>query len=224
MSSVAAAVERQLLELIRSEQFRPGDHIAHRPLAQRLGVSIIPVMHALRKLEGQGVVQRDADGSARVRSFTPHEVYAALALREAVEGAAAGLCAALATDEELAVLRVRFDRMVAAYHAGNYVPEEELAFHRGTVKFCHAPFLMHQYDAMAALRHTFTLRAGHRTAARLIAIHRPIMEAILARNAEKAEAEAREHVADARRIYRETTLPLFGGARRGRPRRRRGRA
>jgi len=89
--------------MIHQGHLKAGDHVSHRPLARRLGISTIPVMQGLRTLEGRGVLVRDRRGVTRVRCFTPKEIYATLALREAAESTAARFCAEDATDEELAV-------------------------------------------------------------------------------------------------------------------------
>ena len=201
MLKPAEIVENWILENILSGTLKPGAHIPHLPLAHRLHVSNNPVIQVLRKLEGQGLLERGADGVCRVRDYSPREFYAALAVREALEGVAARFCAENASDEELAVIRVRFDKMIRAYHGGDYVPAEELAFHAAIVEFAHAPFLKHLYDTIMVIRRTFTLRAGHRSAEELMAIHEPIMEAIARRDPAAADEAARTHVADAREQY-----------------------
>jgi DNA-binding GntR family transcriptional regulator len=201
MPKPAEIVEEWVLDKIASGELRPGDHIAHLTLANKLRVSNNPVIQVLRKLEGRGILERTPDGACRVRSYSPHEVYSALAVRESIEGVAARFCAECATDEEMAILKVRFDKMIRAYHGGNYAPAEELAFHGGTVEFCHAPFLKHLYDTIMIIRQTFTLRIGGRSAEELIAIHEPIMAAIVRRDAAAAEAAARQHVLRSREEY-----------------------
>ena len=201
MPKPAELVESWILEGILSGELKPGDHIPHLVLARKLNVSNNPVIQALRKLEGQGLLQREADGECRVRNYSPQELYAALAVRESLEGAAARFCAENATDEELAVIRVRFDKMIQAYHRGDYAPAEELAFHAAIVEFAHTPFVKHLYDTIMVLRQTFTLRAGHRSAEELIALHQPIMDAVARRDAAAAEQAARRHVAEARERY-----------------------
>lgn len=201
MPKPAEVVENWVLDKISSGELRPGDHIPHLTLANKLHVSNNPVIQVLRKLEGRGLLERTPDGACRVRSYSPQEVYSALAVRESIEGVAARFCAQYATDEEMAILKVRFDKMIRAYHDGNYAPGEEIAFHGGTVEFCHAPFLKHMYDTIMIIRQTFTLRIGGRSAEELIAIHEPIMAAITRRDSTGAEEAARLHVARSREEY-----------------------
>jgi len=201
MARAAEVVESWILESILSGQLKPGDHIPHLTLARKLKVSNNPVIQVLRKLEGRGILDRAPDGVCRVRDYSHREIFAALAVREAIEGVAARFCAQFGTDEDLAVVGVRFDKMIQAYRKGNYAPSEELAFHKAIVEFSYAPFLVHLYDTILIIRQTFTLRAGGRSAAELIAIHEPIMEAISRRDADAAERAARKHVAEAREEY-----------------------
>jgi len=206
MAKPAEVVEDWILENLVSGRLKPGDHIPHLGLAKKLKVSNNPVIQVLRRLEGQGILDRGADGVCRVRDYSPRELYGALAVREAIEGAAARFCAETADDEEMAVIRVRFDKMIHAYHGGDYAPTEEISFHKAIVEFGHAPFLAHLYDTIMLIRQTFTLRAGQRPADELIAIHEPLMAAIARRDAEAAEETARAHVADARQEYWESVL------------------
>ena len=194
-------VEDSLLNGLLSGDLRPGDHIAQLALARKLNVSNNPVIQVLRRLEGQGVLTRESDGLCRVRDYSARELYGALAVREAIEGAAARFCAETATDEEMAVIRVRYDKMIQGYRRGDYAPKEELAFHRSIVDFGHAPFLTHLYGTIVIIQQTFTLRAGARSAEELIAFHKPIMDAIGRRDADAAEEAARAHVARARADY-----------------------
>ena len=197
----AELVEEWILEGIRTGSLKPGDHIPHLSLARKLNVSNNPVIQILRRLEGQGILDRGADGICRVRVYSMQELYGALAVRGAIESAAARFCAEMATDEEMAVIGVRYDKMVEAYHGGDYAPEQELAFHSAIVEFCHAPFLLHIYDTIMLIRQTFTLRAGHRSAEELIERHAALMNAIRHRDADEAERIAAKHVAEAQTDY-----------------------
>ena len=211
MPKPAEIVENWLVGELLSGELKPGDHIRHLSLARQLNVSNNPVIQVLRRMEGQGILERGSDGACRVRDYSPQELYGALAVREAIEAVAARFCAQYATDEELAVIRVKFDKMIQAYHRGDYAPREELAFHKAIVEASHAPFLAHLYDTILLIHRTFTLRAGHRSAEELIAIHEPIMSAIGERDPGKADRAARTHVADARREYWESIHREAGG-------------
>lgn len=201
MNTANERVEASIIAQIQTGKLKPGDHIAHLKLARQMKVSNNPVIQALRKLEGQGLLERTPDGMAMVRNFSTRDIYAALVLREAIEGVAARFCAEYATDEEMAVLKLRYSKMIAAYQKSDYEPGLEEVFHKSIVDFCHTPFLAHLYDTIAMIKKTFTLRAGKRKPDELIALHEKIFAAIERRDAAAAEEAARRHVADARELY-----------------------
>ena len=66
-SSARASLADQAYEAIRGEilrgQLRPGTPLSRRRLALEMGMSVIPVTDALRRLEGDGLVEsRNGDG------------------------------------------------------------------------------------------------------------------------------------------------------------------
>ena len=141
MGKPQATAQEWIMQSIASGELKPGDHIAHLALAQKLGVSNNPVIQVIRRLEEQGVLDRAPDGESRVRSYSYEEIYGILSVREAIESAAARFCAQKASDGEMALIRFRFDKMIRAYQGGAYVPEEELGFYAGIVQYSHTPIL-----------------------------------------------------------------------------------
>jgi DNA-binding GntR family transcriptional regulator len=173
-------------------------------LASALGVSNNPVIQSLRRLEGLGILEHTPSGKTRVRECTDRDLYAAYAVREAIESVAARFCAALASDEELAVLNVRHAKMEDRYRRGEWAEREEQDFHRGVVAFAHTPFLEHLHKSAMVIRTTFRqhLIQGRRIRD-MGGLHKPIMEALERRNAEAAEEAMRAHIRQARESFAE---------------------
>ena len=75
MSAIAPIM---IVDAVRADiadgRFRPGSALRQEELAERFGVSRIPVREALRQLEAEGVVTVHANRGAFVRSFTPAEL------------------------------------------------------------------------------------------------------------------------------------------------------
>lgn len=83
--SVAHTVMFQVLELIRQEQMRVGDHMAAQRIADRLGVSRSPVNKALKKLCEKGVVARQENRGyflARVVDSSEYDPFLAQSIAE----------------------------------------------------------------------------------------------------------------------------------------------
>lgn len=200
MATSNQLVEEAIIKLIATGRLKPGERITHRGIAAQLGTSTIPVVQVLRKLEGMGLLRQQPDGSDRVLLCGDEDIRSMFALREILEGVAARLCAERATDEDLAVLRVRHDKIETHLRPDAERYEAERAFHRGLVEFAHMPLLLHFYDNVALIQRTFypdSFGVRSRSAREMAEIHRPLIEAILCRAAGEAEQQARVHVREA---------------------------
>jgi len=107
-----ALVEDLLREVVQG-QFRPGQHLVTRALAERFGVSHTPIREALIALAGIGVVDLLPNRGAIVRRVTPDEVREICQVRRALEcEAVRGACGRI-DPAELLVLREAFRGLVA---------------------------------------------------------------------------------------------------------------
>jgi len=201
MASANERIETAIREGIGAGVYRPGERLAHRKLAQQLGVSIIPVAQALRRLEAAGLLRRMPDGGTCVPVMDRRQMEGAYVLREIFEGVAARLCAANATDEDLAVLKVRLDRLLERVRRGENRLEEERAFHRGLVEFAHLPILAQFHENIAMIQGAYAsspdtgLHQGYGPVPE--ASHAALLEAIVRRDGDEAERLARIHVRQA---------------------------
>jgi GntR family transcriptional regulator, rspAB operon transcriptional repressor len=84
---------------------RPGTALSRRRLAQELGMSVLPVSDALRRLEADGLVETRARAGTRVRIPSASDIRELYELREALETQAARLFTVRATPRERAALR-----------------------------------------------------------------------------------------------------------------------
>jgi DNA-binding GntR family transcriptional regulator len=71
----------ELRRLIQTEKLRPGERLLLRPLAEQLGLSVMPVRDALRMLEAEGLVVLDNHRSARVTEISGDVVLTTISLR-----------------------------------------------------------------------------------------------------------------------------------------------
>jgi DNA-binding GntR family transcriptional regulator len=86
-------------EILRG-QLRPGTPLSRRRLARELGMSVLPVTSALRRLEDDGLVETRARAGTRVRVPTEQDIRELYELREALETQSARLFAERATAAE----------------------------------------------------------------------------------------------------------------------------
>ena len=111
-----------------------------------------------------------------------------------------------ATDEDLALLRVRLNRLQQTLDQEGVKLrlEEEQTFHRSIVEFAHFDILLHFYDQLSVIQQTWiipSMTGVTHTAPAIRTMHPPILEAIEARNPDEAERVARFHLQEALDFY-----------------------
>ena len=92
-SSVEDRVSLALREMLMHGEFLPGQKLVEAALAERLGVSRMPVRRALAVLERDGLVTNLPNRGSYVARFTVRQVNDARELRGSLEGLAARLVA-----------------------------------------------------------------------------------------------------------------------------------
>src|SRR5829696_8796979 len=83
-------------EILRG-QLPPGTPVSRRRVARELGMSVLPVTEALRRLQEDGLLETRARAGTRVRVPTDADVRQLYEIREALETQAARLFAERAT-------------------------------------------------------------------------------------------------------------------------------
>jgi DNA-binding GntR family transcriptional regulator len=105
--SLAGQAYLAIREEILRGQLRPGTALSRRRLARDLGMSVVPVADALRRLESDGLVESRARAGTRVRVPTEQDIRELYELREALESQSARLFAQRAS----AVHRLELQRL-----------------------------------------------------------------------------------------------------------------
>jgi DNA-binding GntR family transcriptional regulator len=108
-SGPAASLADKAYVAIRDEilrgQLKPGSPLSPRRLARELGMSVLPVAGALRRLEDDGLVERRARAGTRVRVPSSSDIRELYELREALETQSARLFAERALPAQRQELR-----------------------------------------------------------------------------------------------------------------------
>lgn len=100
-TSVEDAVYEQLRGEIATLVLRPGERLPLEALAERHGVSMTPIRHALRSLEGDGLVVTVRHRGSYVAALSVEVVEEVQAIRVGLEGLVYFLVAAGITSESL---------------------------------------------------------------------------------------------------------------------------
>ena len=98
-TKLSAVAYGALLDMILRGSIAPGELVTERQIAALLGMSRTPVREAVRRLEGEGTLERQRSGALIVRPYSMEEFLQALAVRRLLEGEAARLAAGKVSPE-----------------------------------------------------------------------------------------------------------------------------
>ena len=168
-----------------------------RQMAEQLGISRTPVREALARLEQKGLVEIQPRKGVYICRKTREELMDIVVVWAALESMAARLAAREASGAQMRDLRGLADAHAAidpaadieAYSAAN------IRFHQHIFDMSHCRALKDTAETMFMHMHAMRRRAigeGDRTA-RSVADHMAIVDALEARDAERAEALVRDH-------------------------------
>ena len=189
---------QHLRRAVLDGEIAPGERLGEVELGQQLGVSRTPIREALMRLTQDGLLLAEANKGVRVRTVTAQEARDTYAVREEIDGLAAGLAAAHHTPADAEALCRALARLEAAQGEGQDYREQtrlDLAFHREVTQAAHNAALMdlarNLEQRVALIKHqTRTYNAHPQTQAQ----HAEILHAVLARDAHAARDAARQHV------------------------------
>ncbi|MGP2437730.1 GntR family transcriptional regulator [Streptomyces sp. JW3] len=207
------AVRERVLAGLRQDiiagRLRPGDRLVERELAERFGVSRVPVREAIRALVTEGFVLFETPRRTVVRRLTPDDVRELFELREALEVYAAGLAATRATPAALAELAELLRAAARATGAGDAeaITDVNTRFHDGILALAGNGLLVSVMEPVDGRLRWLTRQ--NEEWPQLLTEHRELYEAIASGDPERARAQALRHV---RANYRSTVRHLFGAA------------
>jgi len=188
-----------------------GQALRQESLAATLGVSRVPVREALRRLQADGLLVFEPWRGVVVAELDQQQIVEFYAMRRVLDGAAARLAAQHASEPELAYMEDCLNAAAPSKGDAAQMAEANRKFHDALFQAAHNRYLLKSAaalsDALALLKGTtysFPDRAdtAHEE-------HCALMEAIRAREPEKAERLARKHIAKAEKAR----LKLLGDQR-----------
>jgi DNA-binding GntR family transcriptional regulator len=193
---LSATVKRLVLDRIVQGHYRPGERIVEFKLAKELGLSQSPVREGLRELAAIGIVTIHPRRGARVRLPSAKELADVSLVRAEVDALAARLAAERISDAALDVLETLVEEMLARLDAQDFsgVTEADVRFHHLIAEASENHALQRAFDQLAPFARTFiTLTLPDVDVRGIVLEHRPILEALRERDAERAAEAARAH-------------------------------
>jgi DNA-binding GntR family transcriptional regulator len=193
---LSATVKRIVLDRIVQGHYAPGERIVEFKLAKELGLSQSPVREGLRELAAVGIVTIHPRRGARVRLPSTKELADVSLVRAEVDALAARLAADRIPDTDLETLGGLVDEMFDRLEAGDFsgVTEADVRFHHLIAEASENHALVRAFDQLAPFARTFiTLTLPDVDVRGIVQEHRPILDALRARDADRAAEAARAH-------------------------------
>ena len=196
-------------EAIVAGRYVAGASIPPEPiLGEQLGVSRTVIREAVKSLIAKGLVTTGPKVGTRVlpeehwnwfdpdviawqakAGLTPEFLRDLMDLRRVVEPAAVRLAAQRATAEDITDIESAFEGMTRVVKEGGDYVSYDLRFHQGLLRACRNRMLIHMSKVLGALlRTSFELSTRKKGGPEgSLALHRAVLDAVIARNPAKAE-------------------------------------
>ncbi len=200
-NSLHSRVYNRIRNDILNGVYEPGESLVELKLSEELGVSRTPVREALRQLELEGLVQSVPNKGATVRGVTEQDIQDIYTIRMLIEGLAARWAAEKITTEELEELKEAVDLEEFYTTKSNYgnLLRFDTRFHDIIFKASKSKPLMYTLSTF----HRYVQKARRvsmsspERAAEVLQEHKAILQAIIDRDADRAEKLMTEHVRNA---------------------------
>jgi DNA-binding GntR family transcriptional regulator len=196
-------IEDKVRAAILGGGFRPGDRLVETLIAEQLGVSRAPVREALSALERAGIVVSVPRRGYYVIDFTDRDIEEIYSLRLLLEVGALRRAVDRVTEDGLAEMQRVADQLAESALRTD-TPEETVAldlfFHELICRAADHSRLHAAWDSLRMqiqLLISVTSRTHYSHPDQPGKLHQRILDAIRARNLERAEATLIEHLADA---------------------------
>ncbi|MFL6069834.1 MAG: GntR family transcriptional regulator [Actinomycetes bacterium] len=187
----------ELRRAIGSGELKPGEQVLQDALAERFGVSRVPLREALKILEGEGQVIYRPHRGYFVAELDLNDLREVYRIRDVLESEAVKTAVEQITEAELADVELALEEVERAAHSGDLaaMADANRRFHFGLMEAAHMPRLSRLvrilWDATDVYRSVYYSEGGHRSA--VIEEHRAVLDAVKARDADRACAVLREH-------------------------------
>ncbi len=202
-TTATEAAVRKLKHDIMSGALAPDSQLKMRELKQRYGIGASPMREALAQLAAEGFVLQRAQKGFRVPPISLDELNDITQTRQIIEGEAIKLAIEHATpawEEEIVASFHVLERAIVLTKAGekdrDHFEERHHRFHRALISSCPLDSLRNFCDELYVRKTRYRRMLGGYgfTSKEVIAEHRLLMDAVLARNAGRAKEAIRQHI------------------------------
>lgn len=182
--------------------YQTGDSLVETKLSEELGVSRTPIREAIRQLELEGLVQSIPNKGTFVKGISAQDIEDIYTIRMLIEGLAARWATEKVTDAIIKELKevVELEEFYTSKNDVSHLLQYDTKFHDIIFKASKSMPLMHTLSAF----HNYIQRARNMSlnnperANMVLSEHKSILQAIIEKDASKAERLTTEHVRNAK--------------------------
>jgi DNA-binding GntR family transcriptional regulator len=192
-------VFNRILSSIFAGEFRGGDRLVEQELATTIGVSRTPIREAFSELAAIGLITLKPNQGAIVRPLGPQQIREMYQIRWLLECEAARLAAGRADLPTFRLVRETTQQWLDLPRSAAWTAEAialDQQFHELVAASCGSPRLAEEIGRYRGLVQAIRTAVGNISQAQEIAIveHTQIIDAIIARDGDRAAAAMREHI------------------------------
>ena len=193
-TNLTAHAYNALARMIHERRLKGGEAILEARLAADLAISRTPLREALQRLEGEGLVAKDAGRSYTVRRVDLAEYLHSLKVREVLEPEAAALAIGRVGGPAVAAVRAEIAALVPATYLETAHWQADARLHDLFIEACGNPVMVAVLKSLRATTHLFEVARLQDRLAPDNAEHLAILDALEAGDARAARRAVQTHI------------------------------
>jgi len=192
----------QLRDKIISAEILPGETVSLRGLAEKFGVSLMPVREALWQLESERIIVIESNKRIRVNILTAREMEEALRLRLLLESTAAERACDLRPDTAIPKVKALLEAMEISVDRPKIYMRRNTQFHFSIYSYADSPLLMEMLNRLWArvFPYAFTYAILNQDKTNAMRSHGKMFEGFAQANKKKITDALREDLEAAGRL------------------------
>lgn len=195
--NMVADIHERLRAMIIEFELRPGERLNEMHLSDRLGVGRTPIREAINRLLVEGLVEFQPNRGFLIRQFDVKEIEDLFEVRGIIEVGAVRLAVARASDRSLKHLSEYWQTILCNYaeSSSDFLVQQDALFHEQLALLSENSALVYNIRHINSRIHFVRWANLHGQARKqTFEEHEAILEAISARDADRAAQEMFNHV------------------------------